>query len=153
VSDRAGVRIGGRFYPFVDQFKHGDPILIMEVTGLDWDTFSDMLAKAGDDPEGRVNPIVQTALIAVAVQREHKTWSRREVSDYIRDLDLGGEEYVPGSEDKIEGDALPPLQSGESSSNSEETSGTSPESPSSLSLISSGDPGLDTTTPESRQVG
>ncbi len=147
-EDKPGVRIGGRFYPFVQQFKHGDPILIHEVTGLDWDTFSDMLAKAGD---GRgVNPIVQTALISVAVQRVHPTWSRREVSEFIRELDLGSEEYV-GTEGKEE-DALPPAESGESSSSSEETSKPSPASESSLSLISSGDPGSDTTTQDSSQA-
>ncbi len=149
-DEKPGVRIGGRFYPFVDQFKHGDPILIYQVTGLDWDTFSDMLAKAGD---GRgVNPIVQTALIAVAVQRGHPTWSRGEVSDFIRNLDLGDEEYV-GTETGKEEEMLPPTESGETSSSSDETSSPSPESPSSLSLISSGDLGSDPITQESSQAG
>ncbi len=146
MSDRAGVRINGRFYPFVDSFKHGDPILIHEVTGLDWDEFSEMLAKAGD---GRgVNPIVQTALIAVAVQREHKTWSRREVSEFIRELDLGSEDYV-GVDAAPAEEMLPPTQSAETSSSSDETSPPSPDSPSSLSLISSPDPGSSTTSQES----
>lgn len=149
-DEKPGVRIGGRFYPFVEQFKHGDPILIHEVTGLDWDSFSDMLAKAGD---GRsVNPIVQTALIAVAIQREHPTWSRREVSDFLRDIDLGSEEYVGTGGKEDEEAVLPPSESGETSSSSDETSPPSPESPSSLSLISSGDPGSATTTPESSQA-
>ncbi len=148
-DDRAGVRINGRFYAFVESFKHGDPILIHEVTGLDWDEFSEMLAKAGD---GRgVNPIVQTALIAVAVQREHKTWSRREVSDFIRDLDLGSEDYVGVDAEPEEG-VLPPTQPAESSSSSDETSSTSQESRSNLSLIDSGSPGSDITTPDSAQA-
>ncbi len=135
-------------YPFVDGFKHGDPILIHEVTGLDWDEFSEMLAKSSD---GRVNPIVQTALIAVAIQRVHQTWTRREVSEFIRNRDLGEEEYVGGEAAKEE-EMLPPSESGESSDSSEETSSTSPESPSSPSPTDSGDPGSATTTPDLRQV-
>ncbi len=148
-AEKPGVRIGPTFYPFVDQFKHGDPILIHEVTGMNWDEFSEMLSKAGD---GRsVNPIVQTALIAVAIQRVHSTWSRREVSEFVRNLDLGDEEYVGGEAVKDE-EMLPPNESGESSDSSEETSSTSPESPSSQSPTGSGDPGSATTTPDLRQV-
>jgi hypothetical protein len=150
MAEKPGVRINGQVYEFVDQFKHGDPILIHEVTGLDWDEFSEMLARAGDG--GRPNPIVQTALIAVAVQRVHTTWTRRDVSEFIRELTLGEEEYL-GGEGRETGDAVPPDGSGESSNSSDEPSGTSPESQSSLSLIASGDPGSDTITPESRRAG
>lgn len=151
MSQKAGVRILDRFYPFVDQFRHGDPILIHEVTGLGWDEFSDMLSKASDESGRGVNPIVQTALIAVAIQREHQTWSRREVSEFIRNLDLGDEQYVAG--DPIEeGDALPPAESGVSSSSSDETSPPSPESPSSPNPTDSGPPGSGRHSQESLQT-
>ncbi len=144
MSDRPGVRINGRFYPYVDAFKHGDPILIHEVTGLDWDEFSEMLAKAGD---GRgVNPIAHTAMIAVAIQREHKTWSRREVSDYIRDVDLGAEEIVGVEEPSKPEEMLPPPESASNSSSSDETSSTSAESTSAPNPTDSGGPGSDTTS-------
>ncbi len=149
MSDKPGVRINGVFYPFVDKFKHGDPILIYEVTGLDWDTFAAMLEQAEENETA--NPITQTALIAVAVQRQHPGWSRHKVSAFIRNLDLGTEEFE-GLTDEEEADALPPSPSGSSSNNSATTSEPQPESPSSLSLIASGFPGSDTTSPESHQV-
>ena len=150
MSDKPGVRIQGRFYPFVDKFKHGDPILIYEVTGLDWDTFAEKLEQAEEDE--KANPIVQTALIAVAVQREHPGWSRHKVNEFIRNLDLGAEEFE-GIEPDEDGGVLPPSSSGESSKSSDETSAAPPEeSPSSLSLIASPSPGASTTSPESHQV-
>ncbi len=151
MSDKAGVRINGQFFPFVDQFKHGDPILIHEVTGLTWDQFSEMLAKAGDGSSQGINPIVQTALIAVAIQRERPTWSRREVSEFVRNLELGQEEYVGG--ETAEGDALPPSNSGVNSVPSDKTSPEQQEeSPSSPNPTSSGDPGSATTSQESLRV-
>ncbi len=149
MSDKPGVRINGEFYPFVDKFKHGDPILILEVTGLEWDRFAELIEQAEEN--GTPNPIVQTALIAVAVQRGHPGWSRNKVSEFMRNLDFGSEEFEGGTEDES-GDALPPSSSGASSNNSDTTSEPPPESPSNLSLIGSGSPGSDTTSPESHQV-
>ena len=48
MSDKPGVRINGEFYPFVDKFKHGDPILIYEVTGLEWERFAELLFERRD---------------------------------------------------------------------------------------------------------
>lgn len=157
MPDQPGFQIEGRFYPFVQQYKHGDPILIHEVTGLAWDEFADLLAESAEEG-ARPNPIVQTALIAVAIQRQFPGWSRRRVSDYVRNLELGAEEIVGIVEGEAasngNGDApVPPAGSGENSNRSDATSSPSPESPSNPSPTSSGVHGSDTPSPESPLVG
>lgn len=152
MADQPGYMIEGRFYPMVTQYKHGDPILIHEVTGLTWEEFADLLAEAGEEG-ARPNPIVNTALIAVAVQRKYPTWSRRRVGDYINNLDLGAEEIVGIVAPEGDDAPIPPAESGENSSTSDDKSKRSPASPSSPSPTSSGDPGSATTTPELLPTG
>lgn len=156
MPDQPGYMIDGRFFPMVTQYKHGDPILIHEVTGLSWDEFAELLAEAGEEG-ARPNPIVNTALIAVAIQRNFPTWSRRRVSDYVKNIELGSEEVVGIVESDTNGsgpngesgDELPPAESGENSKNSEERSVVSPESPSNQNQIFSGVPGSDITSRDS----
>lgn len=156
MPDQPGFQIEGRFFPFVQSYKHGDPILIHEVTGLSWDEFADLLAESAEDG-ARPNPIIQTALIAVAIQRQYPTWSRRRVAQYVNNLELGSEEVVgvdlPSDEAENGSGPLPPTESGESSSSSDETSKPLPESPSNPSPTSSGDPGSEQPTPASLPTG
>jgi hypothetical protein len=150
MAEKAGVRINGEDYFFVDAFKLGDPALVYEVTGLDWNTFSELFAKSGD---GHPDPNIMTGLIAVAIQRGHSTWTRREVYDYVRELDFADLDYFGGEGKEDASVAVPPDGSGLTSSSSDGTSAAAPEeSQSSLSLIDSGSPGSGTTTLESHQV-
>ena len=173
MADQPGFQIDGHFFPFVQQYKHGDPILIHEVTGLEWDEFAEAMQREAEKFEEAermggagfaANPIVQTALLAVAVQRAQPKWSRRRVADYIRNIDLGSEEVVgPDSDTPKPGDldgmteaviaqAIPPPEAAENSSISADKSSTPEESPpessASPSRNSSADPGSSITTPE-----
>lgn len=166
MTDQAGFKVGPHFFPLVQEYKHGDPILIREVTGLEWNEFAEMLADVA--PGSPTNPIVETALLAVSVQHAQPTWSRKRVNDFVRNLNLGAEEIIGTESDKpAEGDpdanpeevartTVPPSDTSASSSNSDAESSTpeesSRESSATPSPNGSADPGSSTSTPVSLQV-
>lgn len=166
MSDQPGFKVGGHFFPFVHEYKHGDPILIHEVTGLEWNEFAELLADAADGP---ANPILETALLAISVQHAQPTWSRKRVNDFVRNLALGSEEIVGNTapERPAEGDpdanaeevarhAIPPSDSSANSNSSDGESSTPEESRSEGSATpspnDSADLGSSITTPDLRQV-
>ncbi len=152
MPDKAGVKIGGTEYEFAEKFKLGDAALIEEVSGLDWNAFTDRLAKSMDlTATGRIDMTMQAALIAVAVQNRHPTWSRGEVVAFVTNVEFEALEYF-GPPEKEGDPEVPQSASDESSDSSDATSEPPPESESNQTPQISGDPGSDITTPDLRQV-
>jgi hypothetical protein len=144
--------IRGTRYPIVEKFRLGDPALVCQVTGLKWNEFFELLANADD---GELDPRVQTAMIAVAVARVHRGWSRDKVVAFCEQLEFEDAELETPQEDEEEPDPTPPAaQNGaeSSSSTSPKPANGSAEPRSSQTPTGSGSPGSVTTSPESLPV-
>lgn len=158
-QQQPGFEIKGRFYPFPASFRLGDPVLVSEVTGLDWPTFTARL----DDPAYDEDLVVLSGMIAVAVWQKHPTWRRDRVARYIESLDMDRLSFVgptdqDDEEDEEADDGPPDLTAAEAAEKNSETSPTSssatPASPSEPSSPSSSGPlASDTGSPASPQDG
>lgn len=144
MADRAGFQIGRRFYPFPTRFRLGDPVLVEELTGCQWDEFIDRLPEDDAPDEEQLDPIAQLGLIGVAIWQENPTWRRDRVVRYTQALERDQIELVaPDAPDEEEldepaapaapGDGVDP-QTVSGGSNTSETpataSGTGLDSPS-----------------------
>lgn len=113
MAEEAGFQIGKRFYPFPGSFRLGDPVLVREVTGMDWGEFVEKLPSDEDDI-GFVeesDAIVLLGLVAVAVWQGNPTWRRDKVSRYVQSLDMTDVQPVGGEEEAEE--RPPEMTSGE----------------------------------------
>lgn len=159
----AGFQIGKRFYPWPSRFRLGDPVLIEELTGLEYDTFLERLPDDDTPDDELMDPIVTLGLIGVAVWQESPTWRRDRVVRYVQALDRDAVEMVapevdepqPGDADYVEpapaapGDGDPPAVTEAASPPASDTpataSGTGSASPSGPSSPeTSGPPASDT---------
>lgn len=86
-----GFSINSEFYPLPTGFRLGDPVLVSEVTGLDWQDFAELLDN-GD-------PRATTGLIAVAVWQKHPGWRRDKVVRFVESLDVTSLQFDGGSDD------------------------------------------------------
>lgn len=128
MAEEAGFQIGKRLYPFPSSFRLGDPVLVKEVTGLDWQEFLDRIPDP-DDPTQEDDMIVVLGLIAVAVWQGNPTWRRDKVSRYAQGLDLSEIEAVGGEVEEDE--ASPPeLKAGANGSETSAASSRSEDTPS-----------------------
>lgn len=78
----AGFKLDGVEYEWPQSFRLGDPVLIREVTGLDWQEFV-TLAERGDG-----DPSVVAGLIAASVWQANPKWSRERVRSLVEQADL-----------------------------------------------------------------
>ena len=131
--------VEGRRYPMPQSFRLGDPVLVTQLTGMQWSVFVDAL----DDPDRAEDPIMLLGLIAVSVWQGNPRWTRERCARYVEQLDIGAVRV-----DAPETDAVPPTSPGTAPASS---SGTSPETPNATQESvsdptppSSGQPGLDT---------
>lgn len=95
----AGFTIDGTFYPFRHNFRSLDPVLIRDVTGIDWDEWAAGLADTGQDQI--------LGLMAVSIWQTHPTWPRRKVVQFMTTLDMDRVEFVGGDEPAEEGTVVP----------------------------------------------
>jgi len=79
-----GFEIGGNLYPFPTSFRLGDPVLVEQVTGLDWPTFTNRL----DDADYDEDLVTLSGLIAVALWQSNPTWRRDRVVREVERLNL-----------------------------------------------------------------
>lgn len=114
---QTGYQIGGRFYPAVETFKLGDPILIQEITRLEWDEFVERLPSDEEIAQVWFDPVLRAALVGVAVARGNPNWRLEKVVRYIRGLDMDDVELVgpeddeeDQTEDAEEGERRPPAE-------------------------------------------
>lgn len=104
----AGFEIYKRFYPFPDRFRLGDPVLVREVTGMDWPEFVDALEQM--ETNGDTDQVVLAGLAAVAFWQGNHTMSRDKVRRIMErtpqeDVELVGFD----DDDEVEaGDVSPP---------------------------------------------
>lgn len=129
--DKPGFKIDDQVYPFPERFRLGDPVLVEEVTNIDFQTFSERLdeqnanVKAGVTDKG--DPVVLAGLVAVAIWQANPRWKLDRVVAFAQQLDLDGFETVGGDDgppavETAEGSPLPV-----SSSESTTTLAASPE--------------------------
>lgn len=143
MADRAGFQIGRRFYPFPSRFRLGDPVLVEELTGVQWDEFLERLPDDDSPDDESLDPIAQLGLIGVAIWQENPTWRRDRVVRYTQALerdqielvapDVPEEELDEPAAPAAPGDGVdPPKESGGSndSETSAAASGTGSGSPS-----------------------
>lgn len=76
----AGFEINGEFYPFPTGFRLGDPVLVTNITGLEWLEFAELL-DAGDSR-------ALAGMVAVAVWQKHPTWRRDKVVRFVEQIQL-----------------------------------------------------------------
>jgi hypothetical protein len=77
-----GFLIDGDTYPVPQAFRLGDPVLVAEVTGLDWMEFAELLDSGDNDPR------VMLGLIAVSVWQKNPTWKRERVARWVEGLSM-----------------------------------------------------------------
>lgn len=130
-TEQAGFQVGNFFYPLPMKFKMGDPVLVEELTGLEWEDFIQRLPDEDEaDTEMRgLDPRAYLGLFAVAVWHANPTWQRSRVIRYSQSQDANEVQLVgPESEENVEGrgdepdDARPPeMAKTESGSDGEST--------------------------------
>lgn len=103
--ERVGFEIDGRFYPAPERFRALDPLLIHELTGMDFIDFSEAL----QDPERRRDPILNVGVIGVAVWQGNPRWTREKIIRFMQNLDMDDIEPISPEGDAEEGaNAGPP---------------------------------------------
>lgn len=133
MPEKPGFQIGSRFYPFPSSFRLGDPVLVEELTGLDWNAFLERLPDEDDPADENADPAAMLGLVGVAVWQQNPRWRRDKVVRYVQGLDMGDVEAI-GDEDEA-GEERPPEQPAETP---EETAAGQPGSDSSASSSRSG---------------
>lgn len=81
--------IDGTEYPVPTAFRLGDPVLVADVTGMDWMDFAELLDEGSGDPRAMLG------LLSVAVWQKHPTWRRDKVARFV--------EQVPMEQLRVEG--------------------------------------------------
>lgn len=81
-----GFQIGRRFYPWPFKFLLGDPVLLEELTGLEYDKFLERLPDEDTAETDDLDPVAMVGLIGVAVWHENPTWKRDRVVRYVQGL-------------------------------------------------------------------
>lgn len=106
MADKATFAIGGRDYNFPESFRLGDPVLVQEITGMEFTDFAEAL----DDPQRRKSPVILAGLVGVAVWQSNPTWKRDRVRRFIEELDMEALEFPEAEQNTGEGEQDPPAQ-------------------------------------------
>jgi len=92
--------IDDREYAMPTSFRLIDPVLIRELTGLEWMEFTQRLDGVdADDPAASdtdMDPVVLLGLVGVAVWQQHPRWSREKVKRYVGELDITALSFQAG---------------------------------------------------------
>ena len=106
--DVPGFEIRGRFYPIPTSYRVCDPVLVREVTGMEYLAWADSLPDEETElpPEG-LDPVVMAGLVAVAVWQTNTTWRRQQVVKYCESLQNSEVVLVGLDEEPLE--PTPPL--------------------------------------------
>lgn len=75
-----GFVIDGVEYPVPQAFRLGDPVLVREITGLEWMEFAELL------DAGSTDPAAMLGLVAVAVWQANPDWKRDKVRRFVEGL-------------------------------------------------------------------
>ena len=116
----ASFRIGDEEYQVPDTFRILDPVLVHELTGLDFQEFAELAQDSGNR-----DPRVLVAMVGVAVWQKHTTWKRDRVIRYLQDVNMEDVGFDQAEED----DAGPPDEPPAERRRSADTSDASTTSP------------------------
>jgi hypothetical protein len=111
MTETARFKIGNVEYPIPSRFRFCDPVLIRELTGLEFQDFAERaddqqkeaarneeLIKQGNPPEEIMgDPAIMTGLLGVAIWQANPTWKRERVVRYVESL--GMEEFSVEADD------------------------------------------------------
>lgn len=122
-EDRNGFEIDGEFYEYTERTPLMAATLIREVTGLMYAEFEQRRVAMFEEGH-TLDPEILCGMIAIAVSRKHRDWSRAKVVKFMEDHDWEDVEAF-GEEDE-EADATDPTLGVESLS----TTGTESTPPS-----------------------
>lgn len=170
MPDQDGFEIYNRFYPAPQRFRLGDPVLVREVTGMEWPQFTQALAEMDEEfavavAEGRQDEfvpdqVVLLGLIAVAFWQGNQTMTRAKVAREVQKIPIDKVQFVAGESE--EDDGRPPAEAaaGEPQRATSSASDGSPEGnhrtetpqdsiSDETSLSASGSPGSPSPHPES----
>lgn len=135
-----GYMIAGMFYPMPTRYRLGDPVLVTELTGMDFIEFAEAL----DDPRNYENPVIQIGLIGVAVWQKYPRWKRVRVVEFVQAIEQNSVDFEAGASTAGPDDLIPPADAGQGSSlpTSPATSTESPAAPAEPSTLpATGEPG------------
>lgn len=124
MEQRDGFEIDGRFYPWIQQMRLLDPLLVTEVTGMPYNEFlqrwQEMLAELDDGGDADMDPVVMNGLIAVAIWQQHTDWKRAKVVRFMERLSSDALTIVGEEDEEVEGEETvdPPLPAVNGSSGS-----------------------------------
>lgn len=102
-EQQPGFLIDGVFYPAPKSFRLGDPVLVREVTGLEWDEFDARYKDAYEAVEAKeeaTDPLVVLGLIACAVWQKYPSWKRDRVLRFVEQVDMASLEAVGAVDDE-----------------------------------------------------
>ena len=139
MAEKAGVEVYSRFYPWPEEFRLGDPVLVREVTGMDWPEFIGAMADqqesmrearetGGEAPD--MDQVVLAGVIAVAFWQGNPQMSREKARRAIERCPQDRIEIVDGDGDEEDSEESPPAgteEGGEEHSPSSRPSAVSPE--------------------------
>lgn len=96
-TQRADFELEGRPYKFPSSFRLGDPVLVTELTGMDFEDFSARIA----DVDALTNPVILIGMIGVAVWQANPTWTRAKVLRYVQGVSI--EQFTATEDDSAVG--------------------------------------------------
>jgi hypothetical protein len=152
MTTKPGFEILKKFYPMPERFRMGDPVLVREVTGMEWPQFIEALEAA--EADGVDDQIVLAGLACVAFWQGNPGMRRDKARQIIERMWQSDIDVISGDNDEEEASSAgPPEAGGETPPSPSSESSSSPDAISeSQNQNDSGHPGSDTGSPESLQL-
>ena len=125
--EESGFLIADTFYPWPSSIRIVDPILVRELTGMDWGEFS-MALDGADEGDESQDPRSLVGFVGIAIWQKHPKWKREKVIEFVQQLDFESLNFqLPSGDDASPPDETPAdtSTSGGSSEPTEESSATS----------------------------
>lgn len=132
--EESGFLIADTFYPWPASIRIVDPILVRELTGMDWGEFS-MALDGADEGDESQDPRSLVGFVGIAIWQKHPKWKREKVIEFVQQLDFESLNFQLPSD--TEDDAGPPDETPADTSTSGGSS-ESTEASSDMSLASTG---------------
>lgn len=106
-TQKAGFEIAGRFYPWPESFRLGDPVLITELTGLEFSEFAEAL---DDDERGLNDPVILLGVVGAAIWQANPRWTRERAARHVQGIPQNQFSYVAGAAGEEDESADPPAE-------------------------------------------
>ena len=88
MTDVPSFKIGAETYEFPTRFRFCDPVLIRELTGLEFQEFAERLDDQQKNPADAGDPAIMTGLLGVAIWQKNPAWKRERVVRHVEGLNL-----------------------------------------------------------------